>query len=389
MKSQIINYEEVELNSICKIFTGFPFKSELFNDQKKGIPIIRIRDLEKGFSNTYYSGKFEKDFLVEKDDLLISMDGEFKICQWKSERALLNQRIAKLIIDKKFIIPKYIFYMISKKLKEIEDKTPFVTVKHISSKQILSIKLILPPISNQKKIVSILEKTEKLKGNRGESEKLTNKYPNAVFLEMFGDPILNTNKLERKNLEELTDRIVVGHVGPTSDNYCKNGIKFLRTQNVRRNKINYDDLAFITPEFHKKLKKSMIFENDVLISRVGVNRGMAAIVPKDLDVANCANIVIVGRSPKFNSIYLSYYLNLTFGKKPEFGYSVGSAQGVVNTSTIKKWPLIMAPLKLQNKFASIVKQVEQLVEYQKKSKLLINNLFSHLMQKSFRGELAC
>ncbi|MDP4039683.1 MAG: restriction endonuclease subunit S, partial [Candidatus Pacearchaeota archaeon] len=174
-------WREVELGDICEVLTGFAFKSNLFNEEEKGKPIIRIRDLAKGKSKTYYSGKFEEKYLVKRGDFLIGMDGEFKVFEWKSENALLNQRVCKLILNKDLVIPKYIYYMISKKLKEIEDKTPFVTVKHISNKQILSIKFILPPTSIQNSIVQILEKAETLKQKREDADKLTKEYLQSVF----------------------------------------------------------------------------------------------------------------------------------------------------------------------------------------------------------------
>ena len=43
----------------------------------------------------------------------------------------------------------------------------------------------------------------------------------------------------------------------------------------------------------------------------------------------------------------------------------------------------------QNKFASIVKEVEAMKEHQKQSKDQIENLFNALMQKAFKGELKC
>src|SRR3989344_6071514 len=114
MKNQInqsvIEWKEVALKDFCKCLNGFAFKSNLFNAEDKGIPLIRIRDLLKGKSETYYSGEYEKDYLIHKGDFLIGMDGEFKIFEWKSEKSLLNQRVCKLEFDDNLVTPKYIFY---------------------------------------------------------------------------------------------------------------------------------------------------------------------------------------------------------------------------------------------------------------------------------------
>ena len=60
MKTKQINqkWKEVELKNIGECLSGFAFNSKLFNDQSLGKPLIRIRDLQKGKSQTFYSGKY-------------------------------------------------------------------------------------------------------------------------------------------------------------------------------------------------------------------------------------------------------------------------------------------------------------------------------------------
>ena len=92
------------------------------------LPLIRIRDVARGFSETYYEGEYEPKYVVENDDLLVSMDGEFRAEVWSGGKALLNQRVCRLEPDPKALDKNYLRHAIPKKLKEIEDRTPFVTV---------------------------------------------------------------------------------------------------------------------------------------------------------------------------------------------------------------------------------------------------------------------
>ena len=185
----------VPLSEVLEIQNGFAFDSELFNDNASGTPIIRIRDLARGFTETYYNGDFDDKYLVKKDDFLIGMDGEFRCYQWKSEDALLNQRVCRLQNFSKKVNPKYIFYLINKYLIEIENNTAFVTVKHLSSKQINSIQIPLPPLPEQERIVRLLDEAEQVRKLRVQASTRMEDFVPALFREMFGNPA----ELEKMN----------------------------------------------------------------------------------------------------------------------------------------------------------------------------------------------
>lgn len=148
-------YEMVKLGNVCEILNGYAFDSKLFNSSE-GMPLIRIRDIRPATTNTFYAGEYKKDYIIHDKDLLIGMDGEFNVCLWNGGDALLNQRVCKLQ-NFKNVSKDYIFYLLPKKLKEIEDNTYAVTVKHISSKQILNIEIPLPPLEIQEEIVKELD----------------------------------------------------------------------------------------------------------------------------------------------------------------------------------------------------------------------------------------
>jgi type I restriction enzyme M protein len=153
-------YLSCKLSELLEIQSGFPFESKLFNDNN-GFPLIRIRNIKKNYTDTFYNGEYSDDFVVKNGDLLIGMDGEFNCVLWNGNDALLNQRVCR-IRSYKNILKEYTFYMIQKKLKEIEDETNAVTVKHISVKQILNIEIPLPPLEVQQEIVNELEQYQKI-----------------------------------------------------------------------------------------------------------------------------------------------------------------------------------------------------------------------------------
>ena len=145
----------VPLAEVLSIQNGFAFKSDQFSDDD-GTPIIRIRDIKTNRTNTRYLGEFDPEYVVSDGDLLIGMDGEFNSTLWKGGAAILNQRVCRLH-SFRGAIKEYVALMLPARLKEIEDATYAVTVKHISAKQILAIEIPLPPIEVQREIVAEIE----------------------------------------------------------------------------------------------------------------------------------------------------------------------------------------------------------------------------------------
>ncbi len=388
MNKKILKNENIVLSEIAEIVGGFAFKSEFFNEQEIGIPLIRIRDLKKGKSKTYYSGKYDEDYIVKQDDLLIGMDGEFKIYPWRSEPSLLNQRVCKLVINESLANSKYIFYIISQKLQEIEDKTPYVTVKHISMKQILSIKFTLPSIPIQKKIVLILEQTDRLKEMRKESNELTKDLLKSTFLEQFGNPFDNKKKWKMSTIGENIDIIKYGTGSPPK--YIENGIRFIRATNIKEGRIVENGIVQISKDDAQKIEKCRLFENDLIIVRSGVNTGDCAVISKEYsDSFGGYDIIFHPNTERLNSIFLNEMLNLESSRMLIKQLSRRSGQPHINSEQVSKFKIILPPIDLQNQFAIFVKEIEKIMNYQIQSKEHIDNLFKSILQKVLKGETIC
>lgn len=165
-----------------------------------------------------------------------------------------------------------------------------------------------------------------------------------------------------KTLGELCVRVSVGHVGPTSEFFCSKevGVPLIRSMNVKPGELRLHGMSYITPEFHNKLKKSKLQAYDILIVRVGANRGDCCTLPKGLGEINCANIVFA--RPKENNGYLGYFFRSPLGQGILQSLSTGSAQGVINTGSIENIKIPIPNLLIQKKIASILSFYDDLIE---------------------------
>ena len=149
-------WERVSLAEVAAILNGAPFDSALFSTTE-GMPLVRIRDVTTGKTNTYYTGTYEDAYLVHQGDLLVGMDGDFNSGFWGPKTALLNQRVCKISPIEAFYDKRLLALTLPGYLAAINANTPSVTVKHLSSKTIGEIGLPLPPAAEQTRIVAKLE----------------------------------------------------------------------------------------------------------------------------------------------------------------------------------------------------------------------------------------
>jgi len=114
---------------------------------------------------------------------------------------------------------------------------------------------------------------------------------------------------------------------------------------------------------------------------------MSAVLPDDLDGANCANIVVIRPGNQIVAEYIAFLVNSQLGQRQLVGASVGSAQGVVNTTAVKAWHVPYPPINIQMRFSALVKEVRSASEKSGVAESTGDDLFHSLVQRAFRGEL--
>lgn len=153
------SWERVRLGDAVTIRNGFPFKSEYFNTAGRGMPLLRIRDIVPGVTETWYDGPYDAEYVVHPGELVIGMDGDFNHALWSGPSALLNQRVCRLAFDADEPLRRmFVLHAIGGYLQAVNDATPSVTVKHLSSKTVEDLLLPLPPGDEQDAIVKVLER---------------------------------------------------------------------------------------------------------------------------------------------------------------------------------------------------------------------------------------
>ena len=280
-----------KLIDICDIQYGYAFDSKCFTDDSCYPPLVRIRDVKRGYSETYYSGDYPKEYVLASGDLLVGMDGEFNIARWKCDGALLNQRVCKLIA-KKGTNEEYLRFAMTKALKEIERRTAFVTVKHLSAKELNKLQLSVPDLSKQNRVAEILSRLEKvIDFRRQELQKLDNLIK-ARFVEMFGDPVDNPMGWNKKRLQDIVsdDCSISYGIVQTGDDK-EEGVPVFRPVDIVNRVPKLDELKKTTEEISNKYKRTILKGREML-SSVRANIADTCIVGEEFKGCNAGRGIV-------------------------------------------------------------------------------------------------
>ena len=241
-----------KLLDLCDIQYGYAFDSGSFTDDDSYPQLVRIRDVKRGYSETFYSGDYHEEYVLSAGDLLIGMDGEFNIARWKVDGALLNQRVCK-IIAKDTADGEFLRFALSKALKEIEARTSFATVKHLSAKELNKLEIPVPSYEEQKKISEILHRLEVIiEFRQNELDSLDN-LVKARFVELFGNVTTEDYKYENRKLGDVAE-VGSSHRVFTSE-FVEDGIPFYRGTEIGElaNGQKPSDPYYISEEHYNRL----------------------------------------------------------------------------------------------------------------------------------------
>lgn len=380
-------WEIKKLSEVLRIQNGYAFNSKLFTTEK-GTPLIRIRDIKNGIgTETKFNGPYDEKYQVKAGDFLIGMDGEFGCYEWKGEKALLNQRVCRLQEFNSRIYSRFLFYGINKYLKAIEDVTAYVTVKHISSRQIENIEIPLPPLPEQKQIVSILDKAftaiDKVKFNTEKNLQNVKDLFESYLQNVFENP---GEDWEEKKLDEIAFVKSGGTPSRAKKEYWNGNIAWYSSGELN-DLYTKEPERFINDEAMNNSNAKLFPKGSLLIGMYDTAALKMSITDRDATF----NQAIAGVKPneKIDLIFILHSINSI--KTDLLNLRRGVRQKNLSLEKIKDIAILLPPLNVQQ---TIVKKLDSLSKETKKLESIyqqklndLEELKKSILQKAFAGEL--
>lgn len=320
---------------------------------------------------------------LKKGDVLITMSGNVgRVARVVNEldengNPFVASNFVKILRVKDGVLPAYLFFFLkSHQFKiEISKYTRGVAIQNLSTK--IFDQEFIPNVSikEQDKIIELLEKGEILQKKRIVADKKIETLIPSLFNKMFYGENWPTIKLSD---------IATVKIGPfgtqlhTSD-YIVGGIPLVNPTHIIDGQIKIDSELTITENKAKELGQYIMHAGDIVLGRRG-EMGRCSVVSKKEDGFLCGTgSLFISPKEKITSVFLNTLLSSSSMKRNLERNARGVTMKNLNTKIIENLKIPLPPIKLQNEFAVLIREIELQKEKQKISSIMIDNLFSSIL----------
>jgi len=404
-----MNWEVKKLSEIATTFEDGNW-IESKDQSPNGIRLVQTGNVGKGkFKDRRDKARYISEETFKKlrcteiyqGDILVSRlpDPVGRACILPETREKMITAVDCTIIrlNQNKVLPKWLLYYTTSDTyqNEIQKRVTGATRQRISRKNLGLIPVPVAPLSEQQRIVSILDRAfaaiAKAKANA--EQNLQNA---AALFESYLQGVFENENWEENTLKELTTKIGSGATprgGQAS--YKAEGISLVRSMNVHDSKFREKNLAFIDEQQAKELNNVTLQENDVLLNITGASIARCCVIPKEYLPARVNQHVSIIRAKK--ELLDARFLNLLLTSKPYkdkllFTGEQGATRQAITKAQIEAFRISIPKLKKQQ---TIVRQLDALraetqkleAVYQKKIDDL-EELKKSILQKAFSGQLS-
>lgn len=282
------------------------------------------------------------------------------------------------------LLPEYIYYLFQYKDWSIGSNKA-VMGKTLNKAILSQMKINVCSVQKQREIVSVLNKVSEIIDKKKDQISVMDSLIKARFVEMFGDPVTNDRNWNTLPLDEACTTIVDCPHSTPSYTSVSTGYMCIRTSIVKKNRILWDEIEYISEEeFVKRIQRKKPEIGDIVYTREGAILGIAAIIDRKCNVAlGQRSMLLSPNKNKCTSEFVCVAMNSdSFLNNALKGVS-GSASPHINVGDIKAFNMIMPPINLQKQFTALVRQVDKLKSTTQKSLDEFQILLDSLMQKYF------
>lgn len=270
-------------------------------------------------------------------------------------------------------------------LSYAEKHSSRTNIPKINRDTLLNYEVRLPPLTEQRHIADILDNADAIRRKRKGAIALTEELLRSTFLEMFGDPVTNPKGWPLKPLGDLLEFLTSGSRG-WAQHYTDTGDAFLRIQNVRRDRLDLSDVAYVQAPDSAEARRTHTRPGDVLLS-ITADLGRTAVVPPSLDRAFINQHLAILRPEHIDPEFLSAFLASEGGQIQINGRNKGGVKAGLNFDDIRSIEVPVPTSKAQQAYAEAKVRIRGLQLQLSRSFEQSEALFNSLVSRAFSGSL--
>jgi type I restriction enzyme S subunit len=322
--------------------------------------------------------------------ILVAGNGDLNVKYFEGKFNAYQRTYVITCIEEQQLFVRFLYWFFESYIGELRRLAIGGVIKYIKLPHLTEAKLSLPPLAEQKRIAAILDKADEIKRKREQAIAKLDQLAQSIFVEMFGDALINEKCFVTINLKELAERIQIGPFGSQlhEEDYIEGGIPLINPTHIKLGKIQPDVNLTISKEKFDQLSQYHLVLGDVIIGRRG-EMGRCAIVTAKENGWFCGTGSLFVRL-KLSKI-LPEYFSRTISSKSMRKHLENVSQGVtmanLNKDIIGNLLIPLPPLALQEQFAIRISKLEKLKASNVAALEKHNTLFASLQNQAFTGQL--
>lgn len=389
-----MTWPAVSLGELCSVASGGTPSRTRPSYYGSDIPWVKISDMLQG-TITHTDEHITREGLANssakvfpKGTLLLSIFATVGRTAILGIDAATNQAIAGITPDSKRLDLVFLRHYLDASVPELIKQSRGVAQVNINLSILKSHPIPLPPLDEQRRIAAMLDKAEELHAKRRAAIALLDQLPQAIFLEMFGDPFANPMNWPVEPLIRHVDvrrPITYGILKPGDD--ISDGVPYVRVVDMQDGGIRVDGLKRTTQAISHLYKRSLLQRGDVLLSIRG-HVGRLAVVPANLEGANITQDTARLALQEMRPDFLVECLRTSSFQRWMARHTKGAAVKGINLGDVKEAPIPIPPSHLQDRFASALEPIRSARAAQRSALAESDAFFVSLQAQAFSGQLA-
>lgn len=294
----------------------------------------------------------------------------------------INQDLRALYCSE-LILPQYLLFYLKSIASDISAQATGSTIKGITVKQVEAWQIPLPSISEQQRIVEILEQALRLRNKSLQGEVFIDRLKPSIFNDFFGNPLTNPHHFEVASFSEVAKRQRT-YVDVNMETFSE--LPYLSGKHIVNDGADLLN-HLIVKESQLNKKRQLFSEEQILLLSTFSSNATQAVYPKFKGLCSDAITPITITSPSISHIYLTSLLQSKSFYDYISQYSQGTMLTRINKKMLDKYPVMIPPLELQMRYAKRLEALSSIKQRRDQSKTQFNKLLRVLLKKAFSNEL--